>query len=261
MATSGSRLEAVLRAGQARLAATSVAPHAKASWRLNQAQEAARQAQVFAARVQAKHEALARLRDLAQERYIMCLRAMTNAQYEFKDSLPSDLLYQWEDEGRVFPDPEVYAQRVYDYTMQGEDQKALDLMREGIESSGMQPVRTFGSPSEEEEVIEIVDAVEGFNDDDDDAGVDADSAAHVQGGRTSTETVVYGLPSDDDDDGVEEEPEDMVTESDEAMARRMQAEWNSRGSGRVSRRPPPRMVAGGGGDLRGKSNVKVEEYQ
>ena len=45
------------------------------------------------------------------------------------------------------------------------------------------------------------------------------------------------------------------------MARRMQAEWNSRGSGRVSRRPPPRMMAGGGGDLRGKSNVKVVEYQ
>ena len=48
MAACGSRLEAVLRAGQARLAATGVAPHAKAFWRLSPAQEAARQAQVQA---------------------------------------------------------------------------------------------------------------------------------------------------------------------------------------------------------------------
>lgn len=259
MATSGSRLDAVLRAGQARLAATSVGPHAKASWRLNQAQEAARQAQVFAARVKVKHEALARLQALAHDRFMMCLRAMTNAQYEFKDSLPGDLLDEWEEAGKVFPDPELYAQRVYDYTMQGEDQKALDLMREGIESSGMQPVRAFGSSSEDED-IEIIEAFEDEDDDDDDAGVDGDAGSYAQAGRNSTETVAYGLP-DDDDDGVEEEPEDTVTESDEAMARRMQAEWNSRGSGRVSRRPPPRMMAGGGGDLRGKSNVKVVEYQ
>ena len=251
MAACGSRLEAVLRTGQARLAATGVAPHAKAFWRLSPAQEAARQAQVQAqqavAAELARLRAPVRLRALAQERFLTCLREMTDAQLRYKASLPNELLDAWE-----FPDPEVYAEQVYAYTLRGEDQKALDLAREGIDKSG--------SPPANPEVVPIIDAWECDDDDDgddDDAGVDGDAAPHARGGRDSAGAVAYGLPSDGDD-GSGDEPKGAAEDSDEAIARRMHAEWNLRGSARASRRPPSRMVAGGGGDLRGRSNANVE---
>jgi hypothetical protein len=263
MAARGSRLEAVLRAGQARLAATGVAPHAKAFWRLSPAQEAARQAQVQAqqavAAELARLTAPARLRALAHERFVSCLREMTNAQFEFKARLPGALLDAWEEDGREFPDPEAYANQVYEYTVEGEDQKALDLMREGVDKSGSPPVNPQRPAVEAEGAIAILDAWEyddGDDDDDDDAGVDGDAAPHTRGGRDSADAVAYGLPSDDDD-GRGGGPGDAVEESDEAIAWRMHAEWNLRGGGRASRRPPSRMVAGGGGDLPRRSNANV----
>ena len=287
MATPGSRLEAVLRAGQARLAYTGGKPKpwANASWRQAPPPVPEEVLQVRG-KEREELEALKRLRKLAHERFIECLHWMTSAQLEYKEPLPPELLDEWEQDGREFPDPEVYANRVYALTMSGRDEEALRLMQEGIDQSKTQPAfppqrqdsnESFVIAEADAPISNLQRAIDGedSDDDDDDDRGSPPRNMYVYEGEPRNKPV---RPVDDglgdDDDGVEEEEEESKAaergwasavkmeedEDDAAIARRMQAEWNSRRGGRARERPR-RMVAGGSSDLRGKSNVKVEEEE
>jgi len=254
MAAPGSRLEAVLAAGQARLADTGGKPKpwAGASWR-QAPPPLSEEVRQVRGREREELEELKRLRKLAHERFIECLHWMTSAQLEYKEPLPPELLDEWEQDGRQFPDPEVYANRVYELTMNGRDEEALRLMQEGIDQSRTQPA----FPPQRQ------DSNESF------------AIAEADAPISNLQRAIDGEDSDDDD-GVEEEEEEEESkaaergwasavkmeedEDDAAIARRMQAEWNSRRGGRARERPR-RMVAGGSSDLRGRSNVKVEEEE
>ena len=283
MATPGSRLAAVLRAGQAKLAATGGGlPYAKASWR----------------KTKAELDALAakRRKERADELYAQCIREMTEAQEMYKGSVRPETLAQWEREGRVFPDPVAVALMVYDCVMNGEEEDALYYIRHNVERS-LYPPQTLEEQEREREEELLTRELQRklFSSDDEGEGeedvvildaweVKDDSDAPAPGlfggnyggedddddDRGSNATVEYGARSGDDEEvmEVDEDPDyprvslkftgkrdaPSSEEDDLAMARRMQAEWNSRGGGRARERPS-RMVP----SMEGKNSGRVKE--
>ena len=272
MATPGSRLAAVLRAGQARLAPTAGGlPVAKASWRKTQAE---------------------RRKERADELYAQCIREMTEAQEMYKRSVRPETLAQWEREGRVFPDPVAVALLVYDCAMHGEEEDALYYIRHNVERS-LYPPRTMEEQEREREEERLTRQLQRqlFSSDDEGEGEedvaildawevtddDHHHGASLYGGdrdddRDSNATVEYGAWSDNDEvmevdkdptypkvrlrfAGKRGAPDAPASEEDdEAMARRLQVEWNSRGGGRARARPS-RMVP----SMEGKSSGRVKE--
>ena len=283
MATPGSRLAAVLRAGQAKLAATGGGlPYAKASWR----------------KTKAELDALAakRRKERADELYAQCIREMTEAQEMYKRSVRPETLAQWEREGRVFPDPVAVALMVYDCVMNGEEEDALYYIRHNVERSLYPPQTVEEQEREREEELltrqlqrqlfpsddegegeEDVVILDAWEVKDDDGAPDAslfggDYDGNDDDDRDSNATVEYGARSGGDDEEVMEVDEDPdyprvslkftgkrgapspEQEDDAAMARRLQAEWNSRGGGRARERPS-RMVP----SMEGKNSGRVKE--
>ena len=149
-------------------------------------------------------------------------------------------------------------------------------MQEGIEQSTTQPA--FPPPPTQRRDSEMSFEIIEVDEDDDDGATKAygleDEGERMQDVEVTEKprANAYG-GAEADDDGVEEEEEEIEEEEemkeeavkveehdDAAFARELQRQLNSRSGGRVRERPR-RMVAGGSSNLRGKSNVKVEEEE
>ena len=151
MATPGSRLEAVLRAGQAQLAPTGGGlPYAKASWRMSKADMDALEAE--------------RRKQTADADYLytLCVREMTEAQGLYKRSVRPEKLALWEWQGRAFADPAAVALAVYHRVMNGEEYwVAWRYIQDNVEQSLYPPpMPSEGRARADEEDVPVLDAWE-----------------------------------------------------------------------------------------------------
>ena len=231
MAAPRSRLAAVLRAGQARLATTGGG--------LVRAKELLKKK---------------RRKERAEELYAQCIREMTRAQETYKGRMGAAKLAEWARQGLVYPDPVAIAELVYDCVMRDEEADALYYIHYNVERSLHPPQAVEDQERAREAAREVrrrLRSADDENESDESEGeviiLDAWECADERGGgggddSDSNATVEYGALSDDE--VAREAP--APVQSDEAVARRMCAEWNSRGGGRV-RAPPSRLVPSMGG--------------
>ena len=187
MAAPRSRLAAVLRAGQAQLAATGGG--------LVRAKELLKKK---------------RRKERAEELYAQCIREMTEAQETYKGRMGAAKLAEWERKGLVFPDPVAIAELVYDCVMRDEEADALYYIQHNVERSLQPPQAVEDQERAREAAREVRRRLRSADDenegDENEGGVtilDAWECADECGGgggddSDSNATVEYGASSDDE---------------------------------------------------------------